>query len=125
MATGTTHHRWAASAAETLNPDVERRYINTGLVTLAHFTLKRGGLVPRHSHENEQITSVLSGRLRFVLDDGEVIVGAGETITLAPSVAHEVEVLEDTLALDVFAPVRADWVAGTDDYFRRTAAASS
>jgi unsaturated pyranuronate lyase len=122
MAKGIVQTRWAAVTPETLTPHVDRRYINTGRVTLAEFRLKKGGVVPRHSHENEQITTVLQGRLRFVLDDGEAVVETGETITLAPWVAHEVEVLEDAIALDVFAPVRADWVAGTDDYFRRAAA---
>ena len=119
MAKGIVHTRWASVTADALTPHVDRRYINTGRVTLAQFHLKKGGVVPRHSHENEQITTVLQGRLRFVLDDGDIVVGTGETISLDSGVAHEVEVLEDAIALDVFAPVRADWVAGTDDYFRR------
>src|SRR6185436_20464349 len=123
MAKGITHTRWASVTSEALTPHVDRRYINTGRVTLAQFDLKQGGIVPRHAHENEQITTVLKGKLRFVLDDGEMVVGSGETIRLDPWVAHQVEVLEDAIALDVFAPVRADWVAGTDDYFRRQPAA--
>lgn len=62
---------------------------------------------------------MLSGALKFVLAAGDVVVREGETIRIAPWVEHQVEVLEDAVVLDVFAPVRADWVAGTDDYFRR------
>src|SRR5262245_28240094 len=119
MAKGTILTRWASVTPEALTSHIERRYVSTGRVTLAQFHLKKGGVVPRHSHENEQITTVLKGTLRFVLDDGDVLVDAGETIRLEPWIAHEVEVVEDAVVLDVFAPVRADWVAGTDDYFRR------
>ena len=125
MAKGTLHTRWASVTPEALTSHIERRYINSGRVTLAQFHLKRGGVVPRHSHENEQISTVIKGSLRFVLDDGDVVVGEGETIRIEPWVAHEVEVLDDCIVLDVFAPVRADWVAGTDDYFRRQPAAKS
>jgi unsaturated pyranuronate lyase len=125
MVKGITHTRWASVTSESLTPHVDRRYINTGRVTLAQFDLKKGGVVPRHSHENEQITTVLKGTLRFVLDDGDVVVGTGETIRLDPWTPHEVDVVEDAIALDVFAPVRADWVAGNDDYFRRQPASKS
>ena len=75
--------------------------------------------MPRHQHPNEQITNVLAGRLRFVLEDEEQIVGAGATVLIPPDVPHEVEALEDSIALDVFSPVRDDWVRGDDAYLRR------
>jgi len=123
MANGIVHSRWASMSPEYVTPHVQRRFINTLHMTIAQFHLARGGVVPRHSHENEQVTCVLSGRLRFVLDDGEQIVEAGETLRLSPWVHHEVEVLEDAVVIDIFSPIRADWVAGTDDYFRRAATA--
>jgi quercetin dioxygenase-like cupin family protein len=118
-ATGVIHTRWAALSPEFVTPHVQRRYINTGRLTVGHLHLARGGVVPRHSHENEQVSCVLSGALKFILADGDLVIREGETLRIAPWVEHQVEVLEDAVVIDIFAPVRADWVAGTDDYFRR------
>ena len=122
MATsGLTHVRWTEVANESLTDTIQRRYINTGQLTIARFELSRGGVVPRHSHEQEQVTNVLSGALKFVTADAEVIVRQGESITIAPWLEHRVDVLEDAVVIDVFCPVRQDWVTKTDDYFRRAA----
>jgi len=120
MATsGITHVRWTEVANESLTDAIQRRYINTATLTIARFELSRGGVVPRHSHEHEQVTNVLSGALKFVTADAEVIVRQGESITIAPWLEHRVDVLEDAVVIDVFCPVRQDWVTKTDDYFRR------
>jgi len=122
MATaGITHVRWTEVANESLTDAIHRRYVNTGQMTIARFELARGGAVPRHSHEQEQVTTVLSGALKFVTPDAELIVRQGESIAIAPWHEHRVDVLEDTIVIDVFCPVRQDWVAKTDDYFRRAA----
>jgi quercetin dioxygenase-like cupin family protein len=113
------HIRWTDVASESLTDKIQRRYINTGRLTIARFELARGGVVPRHSHEHEQVTNVLSGALRFVTPEAEVVVRQGESITIAPWVEHRVDVLEDAVVIDVFSPVRQDWVMKTDDYFRR------
>jgi quercetin dioxygenase-like cupin family protein len=122
MATsGLTHVRWSEVAAEPLTDAIRRRYINTGRMTIARFELSRGGVVPRHSHEHEQVTTVLSGALKFVTPGAEVTVRQSESITIAPWVEHRVDVLEDTVVIDVFCPVRQDWVTKADDYFKRAA----
>jgi len=122
MATsGLTHVRWTEVANESLTDTIQRRYINTSQLTIARFELSRGGVVPRHSHEHEQVTNVLSGALKFVTAEAEVIVRQGESITIAPWLEHRVDVLEDTVVIDVFCPIRQDWVTKTDDYFRRAA----
>ena len=113
------HHRWSDIPGETITPFIERRYITGDGVTVARFELKQKGIVPRHSHEQEQVSCVLSGRLRFVMDGQELIVGAGEVIQIPSRVEHEVHVLEDTQVIDVFSPVRQDWIDKTDHYFRR------
>jgi quercetin dioxygenase-like cupin family protein len=56
--------------------------------------------------------------LRFVVGENEVVLGAGESIALPAHVPHEVEALEDSLVIDVFSPVRDDWVRGDDAYLR-------
>jgi len=72
-----------------------------------------------HAHENEQVSFVLDGALKFKIDGREIIVRGGEVLQIPGTVPHEVEVLEDTLVVDVFSPVRQDWIDKTDTYFRR------
>jgi quercetin dioxygenase-like cupin family protein len=104
---------------EQITGTIARRYVTGDRVTVARFELARGGVVPRHAHENEQVSCVLSGVLRFQFDDREVVVGAGEVMRIPGGVAHEVAVLEDTVVIDVFSPVRQDWIDRTDTYFTR------
>ena len=113
-------HRWSDIAPEQINAEVLRQYITADRVTIARFELKRGGVVPRHAHENEQVSIVLSGALLFRIDGREITVRGGEVMQIPGSVAHEVEVLEDALVIDVFSPVRQDWIDKTDNYFART-----
>src|ERR1700730_15715062 len=77
--------------------------------------------VPRHSHENEQVTYVLKGALHFWLgahDERELIVRAGEVLVIPSHLPHRALALEETLDVDVFCPPRQDWLAGTDAYLR-------
>jgi len=114
------HHRWSDVAPEQITPAVSRQYLTGDRVTIARFELKRGGIVPRHAHENEQVSLVLSGVLLFRIDGREVTVKGGEALQIPGNVAHEVEVIEDTLVIDVFSPIRQDWLDKTDNYFIRT-----
>ena len=110
--------RWLEGPVEELSPTIGRQAIHTETMTLARITLARGAVVPRHQHASEQIATVLEGRLRFVVDGEERIVSAGESVALAANEPHEVEALEDSLVLDVFSPVREDWLRGEDAYLR-------
>jgi quercetin dioxygenase-like cupin family protein len=113
------HHRWSDIAAEQITPAISRQFITGERVTVARFELKRGGVVPTHSHLSEQVTFVISGALKFKMDGREVVVKGGEVLQIPGTVPHEVEVVEDTLVVDVFSPVRQDWVDKTDTYFGR------
>jgi len=105
---------------EHLNPLIDRQFVYGERTMLARIVLRKGAIVPRHSHENEQITYILEGALRFTMGDGRVItVAAGEALVIPSDMPHQAEALEDTLDLDVFAPPRADWIAGTDAYLRK------
>jgi quercetin dioxygenase-like cupin family protein len=118
-----THYRWDDLPTEALKPDLARRLIATDRMMLAHVYLEHGCIVPKHSHENEQLTYILEGLLRFSLgDDGsEVIdVAAGEVLHLPSHLPHEAEALETTLDVDMFCPPRQDWLDGSDAYLRRT-----
>jgi quercetin dioxygenase-like cupin family protein len=87
-------------------------------MTTARIYLGKGGVVPRHSHENEQISHVLEGRLLFEFDSASYEVAAGGIMEIPPNEPHSVTALEDSVAMDVFAPVRADWLSGDDAYLR-------
>ena len=118
-----TRYRWEDMPKEQLKPDLGRRLISTERLMLAHVYLEKGCVVPKHSHENEQLTYILQGALRFWIgEDGaqELIVRAGEVLVIPSNVPHKAEALEDTVDVDVFCPPRQDWLDHTDDYFHRT-----
>jgi len=120
MASGTAvHRRWADIPFEPITPAVSRKYVTGDRVTIAQFELKKDGIIPRHSHENEQLTMVMSGALRFTFADREVVVGPGDIIQMPAWLEHGVDVLEDSVVIDVFSPVRQDWLDKTDSYFTR------
>jgi quercetin dioxygenase-like cupin family protein len=118
---GARRYRWEDLPKEMLKPDLGRRVISTERMMLAHVYLDKGCIVPQHSHENEQLTYILEGALRFWLgeDGAEVVdVGAGEVLHLPSNLPHKAEALEDTLDVDVFCPPRQDWLDGSDAYLR-------
>jgi quercetin dioxygenase-like cupin family protein len=118
-----THHRWDDMPRQKVTDKIDRRVIVGDRMMLAHVYLAKGSIVPRHSHENEQLTYILQGALKFWIgEDGaqELIVRAGEVLVIPSNVPHKAEALEDTLDVDVFSPPRQDWLDGTDDYFHRT-----
>src|SRR2546428_10803325 len=117
-----TFHRWDDIPREALSDVLERRLITGDRMRLAPVYLKKGAVVPQHSHENEQITYILEGGLRFWIgaDESEVIDGlAGEVLHIPSPVPPKAEALEDTLDGDVFSPPRRDWLDKTDDYLRQ------
>ena len=120
---GVTLYRWDDLPKEALNPELSRRFISTERVMLAHVYLEKGCVVPKHSHENEQLTWILEGVLRFWLgeDGSEVVdVAAGEVLHIPSHLPHKAEALETTLDVDIFTPPRQDWLDGSDAYLRRT-----
>lgn len=117
-----THRRWEDVPLERLKAGLTRRLVTGDGIMVAQIELKAGEAVPYHAHENEQVSYVLSGALRFWLGEQgerEVLVRAGEILVIPPNVPHRVVALEDTFDLDLFNPPRQDWLAGTDSYLRR------
>ena len=117
-----TWYRWDDMPKEQVSDVLDRRLITGDRMMLTHVYLKKGAVVPRHSHENEQITYILEGGLRFWIgeDESEMIdVRAGEVLHIPSHVQHKAEALEDTLDVDVFSPPRQDWLDKTDDYLRQ------
>ena len=110
--------RWDDEPIEELTPLIGRQVVHTETMTIARIHLRAGAVVPTHAHPHEQVATVLEGRLRFVVGDEEHGVESGESMFVPGGVPHEVEALEDSLVLDVFSPVRDDWVRGDDAYLR-------
>lgn len=116
-----THYKWEEMPIEEVTPLLGRRLITGDGMMLAHVYLKKGCIVPRHNHHNEQLTYIISGKLRFWIgeDGAQVIdVGAGEVLHLPSMIFHKAEALEDTLDVDIFNPPREDWINKTDVYLR-------
>jgi quercetin dioxygenase-like cupin family protein len=113
------HIRLAELPTEQLNPLLNRQFVAGEKSMLARLRLLKGCIVPLHSHENEQITYILEGALKFSLEGKDIVVRAGEILVIPSNVPHSAEALEDTVDLDVFCPPRADWITGTDAYLRK------
>jgi quercetin dioxygenase-like cupin family protein len=117
-----TFYRWEDMPRERVTETLERCLITADRMMLAHVYLEKGCIVPKHSHENEQITYILDGALKFWIGDDEseeVVVRSGEVLVIPSHVLHKAEALEDTLDVDIFSPPREDWLNKTDDYLRQ------
>jgi quercetin dioxygenase-like cupin family protein len=120
--TAVRHYRWDDLPRERVTDTIDRRIVTAERMMIAHVYLKKGAIVPKHSHENEQITYILEGALHFWIGEDqreEITVRAGEVLTIPSNVPHRAEALEDTLDVDVFNPPRADWLNHTDSYFHQ------
>ncbi len=117
-----TWYRWDEIPREELNEKLARRLITGDQLMLAQVHLKKGCVVPKHSHMNEQLTYILEGALRFFVGENgeeEIMVRAGEVLHLPGNVPHQAEAVEDTLDVDIFYPPREDWLKKTDSYLRK------
>ena len=117
-----THYCWEEMPRERVTDLLDRKLITGERMMLAQVFLKKGCIVPRHQHENEQLTYILEGALRFWLGEDEsrtLVVRSGEVLHIPGNVPHKAEALEDTLDVDVFSPPRQDWINKTDEYLRR------
>ena len=113
------HIRLQDTPVEHLNPLIDRQFVVGDRSMLARIILRKGSIVPMHSHDNEQITYVLEGALKFVIEGKELIVRSGEVLVIPSNLPHSAEAIEDTVDLDIFCPPREDWIRGTDAYLRK------
>jgi len=112
-------HRWDEIALEKVTEMLSRKIVTGEREMLAQVYLKAGCVVPMHAHESEQMTYILQGVLRFLIGGEEITVREGEVLHIPSWIPHQAEALDDTFSLDVFSPIRQDWLDQTDDYFRR------
>jgi quercetin dioxygenase-like cupin family protein len=114
-----TPYNWANVEREQLNPLLARQVIHGDRITLARIHLAKGCIVPEHSHEQEQLSWVKKGRLRFELAGAELILGPGDVLPIPSGAPHRVEALEESFVIDIFSPCREDWRSGNDQYLRK------
>ena len=112
-------YKWDAVELETMSSVISRKVISGEQAMVAQVFLKKDAVVPEHHHESEQITYILEGALKFELEGKEVVVHAGEVLHIPSNVPHRAVALEDTLDLDIFSPIRHDWLTKDDSYLRR------
>ena len=110
---------WKSIEVEHLSDKLTRQMISGENATVSQLVLKKGATVPRHSHMNEQYSWIISGALKFIFDDREILVGAGDVLLIPGNVAHSAVALEDTVDVDIFAPRRDDWIRKDDSYLRK------
>ena len=121
MSQKTTHkfQSWDSVPLESMSDLISRKIITGEKAMVAQVFLKKDAVVPEHHHESEQITYIIEGALKFNLEGKEVIVRAGEVLHIPSNVPHRAVALEDTLDLDIFSPIRTDWLTKDDAYLRR------
>lgn len=113
------HYTWADLDKEVLNERIWRKVISGDKAMVAQVFIAKGGVVPEHRHESEQLTYILEGALEFEIDSRKIVVAAGQVLRIPSNVPHRAVALEDTLDLDIFSPIRIDWLTGQDQYLRR------
>jgi quercetin dioxygenase-like cupin family protein len=112
------HYTWDEMEKEVLSPTIARKIISGEKAMVAQVFLAKGAVVPEHHHESEQITYILEGALEFHLDGKTIVVGKGQVLRIPSFMPHMAIALEDTLDLDIFSPIRHDWIKKDDAYLR-------
>ena len=113
-------HRSDEIALEKVTEMISRKIVTGDREMVAQIYLKKGALVPMHSHESEQMTYIFQGALKFLINGEEITVREGEVLHIPSWVPHQAEALDDTFEMDIFSPIRTDWLDGTDTYFHKT-----
>ena len=113
------YQTWESVPLETMSDMISRKIISGDKAMVAQVFLKKGAVVPEHHHESEQITYILEGALKFQIEGKEIVVRKGEVLSIPSNVPHRAVAMEDTLDLDIFSPIRVDWLTRNDEYLRR------
>jgi quercetin dioxygenase-like cupin family protein len=112
-------HRWDEIALEKVTEMLSRKIVSGEREMLVQVYVKRGCLVPMHAHERAQTTYVLQGALKFLVGGEEITVREGEVLHIPSGIEHQAEALEDTFELDLFSPIRRDWLDSADEVLPR------
>jgi len=103
-------YNWDQVPEEELTPLIKRQAIHTPGMTLLRVQFKRGAFLPTHAHIHQQISMVMSGRLRIEVEGVETVLTPGSVLNIPSNANHLAEALEDTVDIDIFSPARTDWI---------------
>ncbi len=109
---------WDEVKSEQLSETISRKFIHGDRVMVAEVRLKKGAVVPEHHHESEQVTWITKGELLFEINGKKINVKAGEVLVIPSNTPHKATAMEDTIDMDLFSPIRHDWITGDDQYLR-------
>jgi quercetin dioxygenase-like cupin family protein len=112
-------YTWESMDKEVMSERIWRKVITGEKAMAAQVFIAKGGTVPEHHHESEQLSYILTGSLQFEIEGRQIVVSAGQVLRIPSNVPHSAVALEDSLSLDIFSPIRTDWLTGQDDYLRR------
>ena len=113
------HLAWDTVKKEQLNDKFWRKVVNGEKITAAQLGLSKGAIVPLHHHESEQVSIVVQGAIKFEVEGKEVTVRGGEVLVIPSNLPHNALALEDSSVIEIFSPIRRDWMTGTDNYLRK------
>lgn len=113
-----TKTSWNDVKSEQLSDEISRKFIHGEKVMAAEIKLKKGAVVPEHHHESEQVTWIMKGELLFEIDGKQISVKEGEVLVIPSNTPHKATAIEDTIDVDLFSPIRNDWLTGDDQYLR-------
>ena len=105
-------YRWDTVPVEQVTNTIRRRMIVGAREMLVRWEFSKGALAARHSHPHEQIVVMVQGRLRLIVGDTETIMGRDDIVVIPPDTPHEAQALEDTIVMDIFSPLREDFLTG-------------
>lgn len=109
---------WDTVKKEVMNEKIWRKVISGEKAMLAQIFIAKDGVVPTHHHESEQLSCVLEGAIKLEVEGKEVVLRKGEILLIPSNVPHSAVALEDYFGLEIFSPIRIDWLTGKDDYLR-------
>lgn len=90
---------------------IEQKTLVYGRKTLmTEFLLRKGSTLPRHTHPHEQTGYLVKGHIRLSIGTKKCGAQAGDSWCIPGGVEHGVEIIEDSVAIEVFSPVREDYL---------------
>lgn len=90
-------------------PGFQGRFVHSRHMTVAHFQIEEGAVLPEHAHMQEQIANVLEGTFEFTIEGESQVLGPGSVAVIPSNARHSGRALTDCRIVDVFHPVREDY----------------
>ncbi|QTA89733.1 cupin domain-containing protein [Desulfonema magnum] len=93
-----------------LVPGFKVRFVHSDNMTLAYWTIKGNSSLPGHSHLHEQVVNIIEGEFELTIDGEVRILKGGEVAVIPPHVTHSGRSVTDCSIIDVFYPIREDYL---------------